>query len=157
MKRKGFSFWFALCLLGGIAAAFYLRAADGGGRGDLPVSRVLVTVTAVPSGSAEYKYKRAAQREQELAALSALAEREPEAAEALRRLIGRMECEQAAEEALSASGWQDAVCAWGEQGLLVCLPGHVEPAEAQKIIELCACLAGIDAEFVFILDGCGYL
>ena len=61
------------------------------------------------------------------------------------------------EQALDALGQKGAVCAIRANAVTVCLPGALEADLAQTIIALCARIAGVDAENVFVLDECAYL
>ena len=143
-------------LLCAVLSAFYLRAENTRPVTSIPVERVFARVvpTQAPAGE---KRQRDDQRAQEIAALSSLAVQDQAAAEALRELVERAENELAVESALSAMGHAGAMCSLRAGAAAVCVKDTLNADEARKIIELCARIAQIDAEKVFILDECAYL
>ncbi|MBQ9299474.1 MAG: SpoIIIAH-like family protein [Clostridia bacterium] len=139
-----------------VLSAFYLRTENTRPVSAIPVERVFarVAVTQAPVGE---KQRRDDRRSQEMAALSALAGQDAAAADALRALVERAENEMAVEDALSAMGHAGAMCSLRPGAAAVCVKDKLKADQAQKIIELCAQIAQIDAEKVFILDECAYL
>ena len=143
-------------LLCAVLSAFYLRAEGDRTVSALSVERVFLhaAVTAAPVSE---RQRRDDQRSAEMAALSALADREPQGAETLQALVERAENELAIENALAAMGQGNALCSLRREAASVCVKNTLNAAQAQAVIELCAQMAGIVPEKVFILDGCAYL
>ena len=142
----------ALMLLA-VLSAYYLRTEGDRPASALPVERVFIQAAPAPDGRAQ----RNAQRSEEIEALTALAQSDAGAGERLEQLIARAENELAVEQALDALGQKGAVCAIRANAVTVCLPGALKADLAQTIIALCARIAGVDAENVFVLDECAYL
>ena len=155
MKRTYRHIAATLLTLCAVLSAFYLRAGGEPRRSPIPVQRVFSAAEA--QRPPDYRAQREAQRAEELQALSGLADSDERAAEALRALIARAEGELAVEAALSAMGYENAICAIREDAAAICVAQAMDAGQAQRVIELCAGLTGVDAEKVFILDECAYL
>lgn len=131
-----------------VLSAFYLRG-EGEDPAPIPVERVFAAVSPAPDLFA----RREEQRRQEMDALSTRADQ----AEALRALVERAETELAVEQALAALGHDRAVCALRREAASICVAEPLTAEDAARICALCARLAGIPEENVFILDECAYL
>ena len=156
MKRRLSRGLMTALFLCAVLSAFYLRAESARPVTAIPVERVFAQVSAAPEPAGE-KQKRDAQRSQEMAALGVLAAQDESAGQALRELVERAENELAVESALSALGYSDAMCSLRAGAAAICVREKLNADDARKIIELCAHIAQVDPEKVFILDECAYL
>ena len=156
MKHPREHIWMTLLLLCAVLSAFYLRGQSDRPASALPVERVFVTVspTPVPVG---FRQQREDERQEEIAALSALASQDDRAAEQLRALLETAESERAVEETLLSMGYGNTVCVLRGGGVTVCLGGALTADQAQAVTEVCAHLTEIAADRVFILDECAFL
>ena len=156
MKKRISRGVMTLLMLCAVLSAFSLRAQTAERVSPIPVERVFarVTVTQSPPG---YRQQRDEQRKAEMTALAALTEKDTAARDMLQALIARSECESAVEEALAAMGHDGAVCALRRGAAAVCVREKLNAAEARKIAALCARMAELDPENVFILDECANL
>lgn len=145
----------AALMLCAALSAFYLREEGADRVGAIPVERVFarVTVTQAP----DYRQQRERQRAEEMAALTALAEKDETAAGALAELISRAENERAVEGALASLGHGEAVCVLRRRDAALYVREKLGGSDAQKIIEICSRIADIPPENVIILDECAYL
>lgn len=143
-------------MLCAVLSAFYLRSENERAVGVIPVERVFLRGSVTPAPLGE-RQRRDDQRGQELAALGALAAQDEAAAALLQKLVERAENEQAVESALSALGYEGAMCSLRSDAAAICVKERMDAAQAAQIIELCARIAGVEAENVFVLDECAYL
>ena len=99
MRHPKEHIWMTLLLLTAVLSAFYMRGQTARPVSAIPVQRVFVAVSPTPL-PAGFRQQREAQRREEVAALTALASQDSQAAERLRRLL---------ETADSLRGWGKAV------------------------------------------------
>lgn len=156
MKRPGEHILMTLLLLTAVLSAFYLRGQRERPASAIPVQRVFVTVSPTPQPLG-YRQQREAQRQEEMAALTALAAQDDRAAEQLRQLVERAAAERDVEDTLFSMGYGNAVCVLRKEGATVCLGGSLTAEQAEAVSAVCAHLTGIPTDLVFILDECAYL
>ncbi|MBR1607632.1 MAG: SpoIIIAH-like family protein [Clostridia bacterium] len=156
MRHPKEHIWMTLLLLTAVLSAFYLRGQTARPVSVIPVQRVFVAVSPTPL-PAGFHQQREAQRREEVAALTALASQDSQAAERLRRLLETAEAERAVEDTLLSMGYGNTVCVLRNEGATVCLGGALTAEQAQAVAGICAHLTGISADRVFLLDECAYL
>ncbi|MBQ7520135.1 MAG: hypothetical protein IJU12_07440 [Clostridia bacterium] len=156
MKRPREHIVMTLLLLTAVLSAFYLQGRSAQPASAIPVQRVFVSVSPTPA-PVGFRQLREKQRQEEMAALSALAAQDGQAAEQLRRLVEVADAERAVEDTLLSMGYGNTVCVLRNGGATVCLGGALTPEQAQAVAAVCAHLTEIPTDLVFLLDECAYL